>query len=80
MDGYYLRIPPLRAERDRLNAASDYEVNLKAEMEIHAPHGKLDGLREADRAGLVRLQQQRIRMLERLPAEREPGGDRGESR
>ena len=57
-----------QAARDRLNAANDYEVNLKAEMEIRALHDKLDTLREADWAELVRLQQVQIQMLERLLA------------
>lgn len=54
--------------RDRLNAANDYEVNLKAEVEIRGLHDKLDALREADRAELVRLQQVQIHVLERLLA------------
>jgi uncharacterized membrane protein len=67
-----------QGERDRLNAANDYEVNLKAEMEIRALHEKLDVLREADWAELVRLQQVQIGMLERLLADAQPGrGDAG---
>jgi uncharacterized membrane protein len=57
-----------QALRDRLVAANDYDVNLKAEMEIRALHEKLDTLRDADWAELVRLQQVQIRMLERLLA------------
>ncbi len=57
-----------QSARDRLNAANDYEVNLKAEVEIRALHEKLDTLREADWAELVRLQQVQIQMLERLLA------------
>jgi uncharacterized membrane protein len=34
------------AAKDRLDAHLDYEVNLKAELEILALHEKLDGLRE----------------------------------
>lgn len=34
-----------QAERDRIDAAHDYEVNLKAEIEIMALHDKLDQLR-----------------------------------
>jgi uncharacterized membrane protein len=55
-----------QALRDRLDAANDYDVNLKAETEIRALHEKLDALREADWAELVRLQQVQIGMLERL--------------
>lgn len=57
-----------QAARDRLKAANDYEVNLKAEVEIRGLHDKLDALREADRAELVRLQQVQIHVLERLLA------------
>ena len=35
-----------QAARDRSDARSDYEVNLRAEMEITAVHTKLDLLRE----------------------------------
>lgn len=63
-----------QAERDRMNAANDYEVNLKAEVEIRALHDKLDALREADWAELVRLQQLQIRMLEQLVADAGRGG------
>jgi uncharacterized membrane protein len=38
-----------QAERDRLQAGQDYEVNLKAELEILALHDKLDRL--IDRTG-----------------------------
>jgi uncharacterized membrane protein len=34
-----------QAQRDRIDAAHDYEVNLKAEIEIMALHEKLDDLR-----------------------------------
>lgn len=37
-----------QAERDRLDAAHDYEVNLKAEIEIMALHEKLDELRHRE--------------------------------
>ena len=37
-----------QAERDRLDAAHDYEVNLKAEIEIMALHEKLDELRHSE--------------------------------
>jgi uncharacterized membrane protein len=37
-----------QAARDRLDAAHDYEVNLKAEIEIMALHEKLDELRQRE--------------------------------
>lgn len=60
-----------QAARDRLEAEHDYEVNLKAEIEIRTLHEKLDQLRERDWASLVAIQQEQIRMLERLLARAE---------
>lgn len=54
------------AQRDRLEASHDYEVNLKAELEIQSLHEKLDTLRERDWAELVAMQQQQIQLLQRL--------------
>lgn len=51
--------------RDRIRAEHDYEVNLKAEMEIEQLHAKLDLLREKQWNELVELQQRQIEMLER---------------
>ena len=56
--------------KDRLDAAHDYEVNLKAEMEIENLHQKLDELRETQWAELVEMQQEQIRLLSRLLEER----------
>ena len=55
-----------QSARDRMEAASDYQVNLKAELEIQRLHEKMDGLREAQWSELVRMQQQQIEMLGRL--------------
>lgn len=41
-----------QADRDRLDAAHDYEVNLKAEIEIMALHEKLDELRHSEIIGM----------------------------
>ncbi|MFO1033949.1 MAG: DUF1003 domain-containing protein [Hyphomicrobiales bacterium] len=43
-----------QAAKDRLQATHDYEVNLKAEIEIMALHEKLDEMRDKDIAALVR--------------------------
>ena len=40
--------------KDRLQASHDYEVNLKAEIEIMALHEKLDELRSKDLAELIK--------------------------
>lgn len=55
-----------QAAKDRLDAAHDYEVNMKAELEISALHSKLDALREQQWAELVAMQQEQIRLLTEL--------------
>jgi uncharacterized membrane protein len=55
-----------QAAKDRLDAAHDYEVNLKAELEILSLHEKMDEFREGKWEEMVRLQQEQIRMLESL--------------
>ena len=42
-----------QAAKDRLMAANDYEVNLKAEIEIAALHEKLDAIRSQELATLI---------------------------
>lgn len=59
-----------QAAKDRLDAAHDYEVNLKAEMEIETLHQKLDELREQKWAELVEMQQEQIRLLTKLLEEK----------
>ena len=44
-----------QAAKDRLSAAHDYEVNLKAEIEIMALHEKLDEIRAKDLTELLKL-------------------------
>ena len=53
-------------ERDRVHAEHDYEVNLKAELEIMLLHEKLDLLREEQWEDLLELQRQQIRLLTTL--------------
>jgi uncharacterized membrane protein len=55
-----------QAAKDRLNAAHDYEVNLKAELEIMALHEKVDLLREQQWRELIEIQQEQIRLLTEL--------------
>ncbi|QPC92739.1 DUF1003 domain-containing protein [Mesorhizobium sp. INR15] len=59
-----------QTERDRIDAAHDYEVNLKAEIEIMALHEKLDELRHSQIIGMrdeiVRLAEQVQRIDDRL--------------
>jgi uncharacterized membrane protein len=54
-----------QATKDRENAALDYEVNLKAEIEIMALHEKLDRLRDEHLACLIARQQEQIDLLTR---------------
>ena len=58
------------AAKDRLDAAHDYEVNLKAELEIADLHKKMDELREKQWLGLIEMQQEQIRLLTQLLAEK----------
>ena len=64
--------------KDRMAAEHDYEVNLKAELEVLALHEKVDALRETQWAELIELQRREIELLERIVAER-GGGGRGEA-
>ena len=53
-------------DKDRLNAEHDYEVNLKAELEIMALHEKVDLLREKQWAELISIQQEQLRLIKQL--------------
>ena len=54
------------AERDRRQAQADYEVNLKAELEIRRLHDRLDFLREREWAELIEIQRRQVELLERM--------------
>jgi uncharacterized membrane protein len=58
------------AAKDRVAAEHDYEVNLKAELEILALHKKMDTLRQQQWLELVAMQQEQIQLLTRLLDER----------
>ncbi len=55
-----------QAAKDRLDAAHDYEINLKAELEIASLHAKMDKLRDKQWAELVAMQQEQINLLTKL--------------
>ncbi len=57
-----------QSAKDRIDAAHDYEVNLKSEIEIGHLHEKLDQLCEQQWAELVVMQQEQIRLLTQLLA------------
>ena len=54
-----------QATKDRLMAAHDYEVNLKAEIEILALHEKLDVMRSEQMLTLLAKQQETIELMTR---------------
>ncbi len=55
-----------QAVKDRLQATHDYEVNLKAELEIRRLHEKVDELREKKWLELLEIQERQIQILEQL--------------
>jgi uncharacterized membrane protein len=55
-----------QSHKDRLTAEHDYEVNLKAELEIMALHQKMDSLRENQWSDLISIQQEQLRLLTRM--------------
>jgi uncharacterized membrane protein len=71
-----------QAEKDRLDASADYEVNLKSELEIGRLHEKMDELRDERLARLLRTQEEQMEMMQRilvkLEAKSEVRGPRSE--
>jgi uncharacterized membrane protein/uncharacterized membrane protein YeaQ/YmgE (transglycosylase-associated protein family) len=68
-----------QAAKDRSDARSDYEVNLRAEMQIMALHEKVDGARQQDRELALRLLEEHGRLLSQIEsrlARQEAGGRR----
>jgi uncharacterized membrane protein len=59
-----------QAENDRVNAEHDYEVNLKAELEIMLLHDKVDLLREGQWSELLVLQNEQLKLLRVLLQQR----------
>jgi len=55
-----------QAYKDRLSAEHDYEVNLKAELEIIGLHEKMDSLREKQWSELISIQQEQLSLLSQL--------------
>lgn len=55
-----------QAYKDRLSADHDYEVNLKAELEIMVLHEKIDQLRDTQWNELISIQQEQLGLLTRL--------------
>lgn len=55
-----------QAEKDRIAAANDYEVNLRSEIEILAMQHKLDHLRGEQHELILRQQREMLAILRRL--------------
>lgn len=54
------------AEKDRVDAEHDYEVNLKAELEIMLLHEKIDLLREGQWGELLEIQNEQLQLIKSL--------------
>ncbi len=52
-----------QSQKDRLTAQHDYEVNLKAELEIMALHEKFDQLRNEQLAQMLAKHEEQIKLL-----------------
>jgi uncharacterized membrane protein len=57
-----------QAQKDRLVAGHDYEVNLKAELEIMLLHEKIDALRQTQWQELLAMQGEQLKLLSTLAA------------
>jgi uncharacterized membrane protein len=63
------------SEKDRIQAKHDYEVNIKAELEILQIQEKINELRSRDWIALIEMQQRQIELLERLLSEADAPDD-----
>lgn len=54
------------AAKDRLDAHDDYQVNLRAEMEIMGLHAKLDAVREREWTEFLAMQREQLDSLRRI--------------
>jgi len=55
-----------QAYKDRLRAEHDYEVNLKAELEVIGLHEKIDLLSQEQWKELISIQEEQLNLLSRL--------------
>lgn len=55
-----------QASKDRFSAEHDYEINLKAELEILTLHEKIDLLRDKQWGELISIQQDQLNLLSKL--------------
>jgi uncharacterized membrane protein/uncharacterized membrane protein YeaQ/YmgE (transglycosylase-associated protein family) len=61
--------------KDRLDAQNDYEVNLRAEMEIMGLHAKLDAVKEREWTDFLQMQREQLEVLRRIEARLLLAGD-----
>lgn len=61
-----------QSEKDRMNAEHDYEVNLKAELDIMLLHEKVDLLREKQWEELLQIQKEQLQLLASLAGMKTP--------
>lgn len=61
-----------QSTKDRAAAQHDYEVNLKAELEIMTLHEKLDLVRTEQLTQLIQKQEEQIKLLSQLLQSRSP--------
>ncbi len=55
-----------QASKDRIEVSHDYEVNLKAELEVMALHMKIDQLRDEQLAKMIELEEKHLETLEQI--------------
>jgi uncharacterized membrane protein len=55
-----------QAAHDRLDAQHDYEINIKAELEIVALHTKLDEIRDQKWMELMKAQEEQLALLVKI--------------
>jgi uncharacterized membrane protein len=65
-----------QSAKDRMNAEHDYQVNLKAELEILSLHQKIDELRDKQWAELISVQQDQLTLLHKISRMRNGDGSR----
>ena len=63
-----------QAAKDRITAQHDYEVNLKAELEIMALHEKFDQLRTEQLAQMLAKHEEQLKLLTQLCDTKKVGG------
>lgn len=61
-----------QADKDRAHSEHDYEVNLKAELEIMLLHEKIDQLQNHQWDELIALQREQLHLLASIVAQRNP--------